>query len=267
MIALGVHAAGTVEAFDNFEELIGRQVAVHRQYRRWLDPLVGRQAQDDKVKGRTPLISWRADDVAWTSIAAGEHDDRIAGQAAELREYAAPLVFSFHHEPEEESPDTWGTPADYCAAWRRIVNTFRQAGATNVRTALILRRTTYRELHGPGSARANDYWPGPRYIDFVAVDGYNKLDEWLSFADIFQPAYRFARLYDKPLIVAEFGSQEGTKGRKAAWFRDADRWLRQRPRVKAACYFSNSEYRIDSSPSSLSTFRAMVTASYWNGAL
>ena len=87
-------------------------------------------------RGTIPFLNWKAQRtngavVPWSTIASGAEDAAIAARADAVKAFGSPVYLTFHHEPEDDL-GTWGTAADYAAAFRRVVTVFRSRGVTNV---------------------------------------------------------------------------------------------------------------------------------------
>jgi beta-mannanase len=136
-----------------------------------------------------------------------------------------------------------GEADDFRAAWRHLHDVFERAGADNVRWVWCVNSTDAR------GRRLERFYPGPRYVDMLAMDGYNwgstkpEWGGWQSFREVFADVYhRLRKLGDQPIWVAEVGSApEG--GDKARWVRamweTAERW----DRLKAIVWFDVDKER------------------------
>jgi beta-mannanase len=170
-----------------------------------------------------------------------------------------------------------GTGQRFIDAWRRTVSIFRAEGATNL-------VWVWSPDEGWYNRRMTPSYPGDRYVDWVASDGYNwnlrdawcwRHPGWCWFHEIFhaEPIRGESVERDfrrrKPYMVAETGSVEdpSVPGRKGTWFRKArDRIKANFPGLKAFVYFDQNpsafegctcNWRIDTSRSSLQGFRAL----------
>jgi hypothetical protein len=144
-IALGVNLAGVpgaAGALDHYTASVRRPPAILMWFQSFSEPLYyGVQLKAIEHSGATPLITWLPLDagkpIPMRAIANGAWDDTIR-RAADLAKAAGrPLYLRFAHEMNLPHSQ-WGagggnTPADYVAAWRRMVNVFRTEEATNVR--------------------------------------------------------------------------------------------------------------------------------------
>lgn len=290
-IVLGVNTMGMTEntglALDQFAAEAGRMPRIAMSYRDWdegwstalieprfIDPVVSR--------GSIPMITWLprlgsedpVEQPAYSpaAIAAGAFDPFIARAAREARAFGRPLLVRLAHEMN--GPWTsWGAgvngnaPVDYVAMWRHIVSIFRVEGADNVRW--VWSPNVYGAGASPTGASAlpfRPFYPGDRWVDFVALDGYNwgvlNGSGWESFSDIFKDSYdALVALTAKPVIIAETASAE-QGGSKAAWIRKIPSALRvQMPKIRALVWFDRdkeTDWRVNSSPFSSRAFRVIT---------
>jgi hypothetical protein len=254
------------EALARLEEQIGRPVAIERVYERWGDPFPTRSDLASAALGHILYVSWRPVTESWATIASGADDAEVAARADAVRAFGQPMYFSFNHEPENDG--ALGTPAEFVAAYRHVVNVFRARGVTNVAFAWTMMSSSFVD----GAAEADSFYPGDAYVDVIGVDGYNWYpgkpgSRWRSFEDVLAPAHAFAVGKGIPMIVAEYGVQEDpdTPGRKAAWIRDALTTTKSWTNVKALLYYDSTQiypWIVDSSSSALSAF-ADVAADPW----
>ena len=285
-IALGANAQGMPAqmgaALDRFRDQSGRAPAIAMYYQDfypgWQTALVDPDVVNPiYARGAIPMITWEpwiADrktfqqpDFTLRKITAGRYDDYLRRAATEVRTLNRPVFIRFAHEMNG-SWFPWGrginhnTPVDYRQAWRHVVRLFRDEGATKVRWVWSP------NISGDGGQPDfSKYFPGDRYVDWVGLDGYNRggLGEarWKSFAKVFAPSYRVAtKLSRRPIMIAETGSTN-RGGSKAKWIREGlGRVLpRAMPRIRALVWFDRvkeTDWRIDSSPSTLRAFRGTV---------
>jgi hypothetical protein len=260
-------------AIERTERLIGRPLDIDHQFYRWNESLITSVQQADAAAGRYPFVSWKPQHtngqiVRWPSIAAGAEDTTIRAQARAARAFGHPMFLVFHHEPYDESiNERWGTPADFVAAYRRVVSIFRQEGAANVAFVLVLTSWDYTQ------DRADAFYPGGDVIDWIAADPYNwhqRDGRWDSLADVTRDFYEWGSRTGKPLMLAEWGSTEdpADPGRKAAWFAEAAQTLAAWPNIKAAVYFNNLhdgyDWRIDTSAAALDAFRRLANSGHFD---
>ena len=266
-VLFGAHTDGAVYdggvgRIDALQRRLDRRVAIVNWYQNWsarpggdwissLHPdLVRAVTRSDRI----PLLTWEPWNPAEGSvqpryrlarIARGEYDDYLRRWAHGLRELDQRVYLRPMHEMNGDWYPWGGTvngnsAEDYRDAWRHMHDVFRRAGADNVRWVWC--PLNY-DVPDTRANRMERYYPGGRYVDVLALDGYNwgstepQYGGWQSFRSIFEQGYRRLKaLGDQPIWIAEVGSApEG--GDKATWvremFRTAERW----DRLKAIVWF------------------------------
>ncbi len=251
------------------ERMMGRPLAVERIYHRWWDAFPTTEDEASAAAGHLLFVSWtpltgRGTVTPWADIAAGRYDEWIRSRADAVRAFGSPMYLSFNHEPENDA--SYGAPAEFVAAYRHVVDVFREEGAANVAFVCTLMSSSF----DAGAARAASFYPGDTYVDALGVDAYNWYpgragSRWRSFASIVEPARAFARERGVPLVVPEFGVQDdpGSPGRRAAWIGAAASTIARWTDVEAVLYFDVDKayrWRIDDSPLSLAAFVDVATS-------
>jgi hypothetical protein len=260
------------------EAAIGRKIAIDHTYYPWATPLPSAYVQGSVAQGHIPMISvcscyWDKNNtpVMWAAIAGGTYDTYLVSIADGLKSLKVPTFFLFDAEPDT-NVGTRGSVGDYVAAFRRVVDIFRQRRAYNV--AFVWSVTGYAFQPASGQAQeAASLYPGDHYVDWLGVDPYNffKNGNWVSLASDMGDWYQWAHTAhpDKPLMLSEWGSVEdpSVAGRKAQWLQDASNALQtQFPAVKAVVYFDEQkaeqgtvhDWRIDTSATALAAFRTLA---------
>jgi plastocyanin len=256
-------------ALENFETLVGRKMAIERVYYLWNQSWPTADDAWTRDAGRIPYISWNAKRTdgsvaSWSDIASGVYDPAILARAADLITFGGPVIFSFHHEPEE------GVPAEFIAAYRHIHDLFETAGVSNVSYAWTMTARSFR------NGKAAPFYPGDDVVDVIASDGYNWYtcpgrphDPWRPFTSIFGAFHAFGEQHGKQMIIAEWGGREdpALPGRKATWIDEASTQLKLWPDIAAVLYYNADKgcaRWVDTSASSLASFRAMGADPYFN---
>lgn len=236
-----------MDAVHQLEAELDARLDVVHSYHAWgndwgrLDPAALEAMSAD---GRVPLLTWepwKAQEHGSTSpdgavtdqpeyrltrIADGAFDDYVREWARKLREFGDTVYLRPMHEMNGDWYPWSGvvngnTPEDYVAAWQHLHDVFREEGADNV-------HWVWSPLVDdvPSENNFEQYWPGSRHVDVLAVDGYNWGAEvpghggWRSFNEVFGDAYgRLTALGPEPVWLAEVGS-DAAGGDKAAWVRD-----------------------------------------------
>lgn len=104
------------------------------------------------------------------------------------------------------------------------------------------------ERVGLRDRRAQRYYPGDDYVDWICADGYNWAPvrpraRWTHFSDTFAVWYRWAAARKKPLMVGETGAMERRAGERAASIDRLRADLRRMPAIGALVYFDTWDRR------------------------
>jgi hypothetical protein len=259
-VRFGVHAPSAPEqgvgAAEQLQQQLGLPIGIVNWYQQW----GGWGAEFDAAwvenvvaSGRTPLLTWEPwtpsaivqPDFALARIAGGAFDDYIRRWARAAAVYGKALYLRPMHEMNSDwypwSGAINGNSADqYVAAWRHIWELFRAEGAVNVRWVWS---PNAEDVPATRENAMERYYPGRRYVDVLALDGYNwgshfpRYGGWRSFNEIFACAYRrIAAVGPQPIWIAETASApEG--GDKARWIDDMFVEARRYPRLRAIVWF------------------------------
>ncbi len=147
-------------------------------------------------------------------------------------------------------PWSGSDPATYRAAWRRLHDRFSQVGLAESSVQWIWSPNS----NDVGAHRAETFYPGDDYVDWIGIDGYNFGDQfswstWKRPEEEFDPMIRRMRsLASKPLCVPEYGSSSKYDGQyrpeeKAKWISDVFDLIAEE-NVKLASWF-NTDKRTD----------------------
>ncbi len=270
-------APSDLRALGTLTEQLGRAPGSVTWYAAWSSngDFPAADAARIAATGATPEVTWEPWDpalgvdqpaFALDRITAGDHDAYLSRWATQIRSYAKPVTVRLAHEmnagwyPWSEQVNGNGA-GDYAAAWRHVVDLFRAKRVRNV---------TWRwapNVPYDGSAPLPALYPGDAYVDQLALDGYNWAtlhdgSTWRSFAQVFGPGLTALRsLSARPVYIGEVGCPEAG-GDKAAWVADMFAVLQSHPEIRGVTWFSfekEADWRIDSSPASLSAFASGLT--------
>jgi beta-mannanase len=264
-------AATHYDAVLAFENKLGFKLTLDHHYRSWTNTF-WKEEQQDIAAGRIPLISWTAQGTTAAAIASGSQDANITRVADAIKALGSPVLLRFAYEMDQPAghPRYIGPPADFIAAWRHVYAIFQARGATNARFVWCAIAANF------ANGKAQSYYPGDAYVDWIGADGYNwypgrKGSAWTGFGTIFTSFYTWAAPRGKPLIVAETGAMEdpASPSRKAAWIAAAAAWLKTHPAVKGVSYLSATspagyDFRAGTSATALAAFQAMGLDAYFN---
>jgi hypothetical protein len=185
--------------------------------------------------------------VTTKDIASGKWDGYIRQYAQDLRAYAGPVLIRlfggefngswWYGVSPRANPNL--TPADFVAAWRRVVDIFRAVGAANVSFAWIPGTFPPTPVTWVDSNIAA-YYPGDSYVDWAGADSYDNAPvSWLD------PVYAFAVAHNKPFFLAEWGvrccGSTLTPAEHQAWISSMFDYFESHPDIKAINYFNANE--------------------------
>jgi hypothetical protein len=227
----------TRQEIQQREREIGHRLPGVRVFRRWGETLFDGDQQWAKKTGHVVFLSIKSRRkngalIAWRDIAGARPGSPLQTdllrQAAQIKRFGAVVYVVFNHEPDAKTSRPMGTPADFIAAWRHVVGTYRAAGVRNARYVWTLTGPAFAENAGGGRTRADAYYPGDAYVDDIAGDTYNwntcrsPTGRWQSPAELLEPERHFGLRHPrKGLMLLEWGTVEdpAQPGRKAAWIR------------------------------------------------
>jgi hypothetical protein len=241
--------------------------------------------------GRTLLFSMkplRSDGtkITWTQLAAAQPGSQLHNQMKQLgtdfKAFGDPMYFIFHHEPEADVNKAYGSPAEFVAAWRKIVDIIRGQGATNVKFMLAMIDYSY-TLAPPERRAAASWYPGDTYVDAIGADAYNwdncrgRGEGWRSLQSIIEPFRVFGAGHPtKELWLPEYGTTEdpANPARKGQWLRDTGTLFAQPgyEQFRGVTYFNDIDpstpacnWPIDSSAQSTAGFAAAGASPTFGG--
>jgi hypothetical protein len=235
--------------------------------------------RDIRVYGAIPVFSWNSASTPTRrhepnyrlgQVINGRFDHYIRGFAKKAKAWGHPFFLRF----DWEMNGTWfpwaegvnrNSGGQFVAAWRHVHDIFTAVGANNVSWVWCPYADPRHELAG-----LRGLYPGPRYVDWTCMDGYNwgrgrvNRQPWMSFHRIFSSTYaRLTRLAPrKPVMVGEFASST-YGGSKSTWIRRAFRSLPRRfPRVRAVIWYDQIDrgvdWPIETSRGATRAFRAAI---------
>ena len=212
---VGVHerdAPASYYGVQQFAQAIGTQPNLVSYYSNWPEPFQTSFAESASQHGAetvVQLVPMTNDNtpVSLASIASGEYDPYLRTFATAVKEFRNNIVLSFGHEMNG-GWYPWGyrhtSPKIFVAAWRHIVQVFREAGASNVTwlwTVNVMDKNVPAPIPSPDA-----WWPGGSYVNWIGVDGYY-LQSSSVFASLFGPTIAAVRgLTNDPILIAETGA-------------------------------------------------------------
>jgi beta-mannanase len=218
------------------------------------------QASAVRSTGIEPIVTWdpmtASGPINLPDIVAGQYDGYLRTSAQVVKAFARPVLIRFDHEMN--LPNAGADPAIFVAAWRHVVNVFREVGAANAQFVWSP------NVDCTGQCPFTSYFPGDPWVDWVGLDGYNAgSNNWQSLEAVFASSYRtLSRLTSRPMMIAETASAE-SGGSKATWIRTGllDTVAGEFPRIRMVVWFDRlkeRDWRVNSSPSALAAFRDVL---------
>jgi len=199
---------------DAFAKRIGEKPNMITIYESFDDRFATAEVRKIYRYGALPIVRWEPFKQGMGDIAAGRFDDYLLEFATDVRTLNVPIALTVAHEMNGHWYP-WGTQKtkakDFVAAWRHIHDVFTKAGATNViwtwtpNVVNYLRQTPLKS-----------YWPGPRYVDWVGIDGYFTHNGDQTFEALFRPTLNEVKKFaTKPVLIVETGAEPGSMRAKA----------------------------------------------------
>jgi hypothetical protein len=172
-------------------------------------------------------------------IAEGKYDGYLRKWAKEASNFKGNILLRLGHEMNDPYRYPWGPQnnqaIDFINAWKHVVTLFRTEGALNV-SWVWAPHLAYGEF--------DEFYPGDEYVDWVATGTLNygtvaPWSQWWSFDEIFAKHYESLAKYEKPILIAEFGSL-AVGGDQAEWYQKAlANFPTRYPAVKGLVFFHN----------------------------
>lgn len=262
------------QAVESLESSLGRKVSVISEYPAWNSsfPTTYHKWLRDSGHRVVLMLKLKRKDGSrpkWRDLANAKPGDALYGDlmrwANAFTSYGAPLYVAFHKEPNEPANKKNGTPADYKAAWARIVTFMADNGVTNVEWVFAMSGRAY--------AKSVDTWyPGDQYVDIIASTGVNGCSSskctYRQQVQIMAPMVKWSQGHpSKRIAVCESGAVESTTDpmSKAKWLNNAQADLKGSAyqRLEFVIYWSSGNFRLDTSKASLNAARAWYADPYW----
>lgn len=223
----------------------GKRHAVINLFTDWcnrsktLDNLFKLQLPAIWANGSVPLISWEpylcsataTPDNVEVAAARGDHDAYLNAWANRLKAFVSgpdgslgtPDDRRVYLRLAHEMNGNWypwgaavgaNSAADYVLMWQRVRGIFWQKGL-DARTVQWIWAVNNEDV---GSTRAEDYYPGDAYVDWIGIDGYNwgasqSWSAWRTPEQTFGPMIsRLRAITSRPLALTETASTSAQPG-------------------------------------------------------
>ena len=258
----GLTSSSDWQAITNFVSSAQKDVSIINNFNSWTSgsstngtfTFPTAEMNNIRSHGSIPLYTWQPEngDMGVTqsfncaSVAVGAYDSYIQTWATAAKNWGHPFFLRFAHEMNGNwypwcAGTNGNTSAQYVQMWQHVHDLFTQVGATNV-TWVWCVNTVY-----SGSTPIAGLYPGDNYVDWISLDGYNRLaNSWQDFSSV--AAATITQLTNlapgKPIMVGETGCNQTNypAETKTQWFLNAlTNYLPvQQPRIKAWVYFNST---------------------------
>lgn len=183
-----------------FAAATGADVRVAVYYSGWFENFRASFAQLARQHGSYALVQIEPAAVSLASIAAGRWDSYLRSYARAVRAFGHPVMLSFGHEMNG-GWYSWGSghvsPPVFVAAWRHVVQVFRDQGASNAVWTWAVNSLNL--AHSP----LRQWWPGASWVNLVGIDGYYYRSSD-TFGSVFGRTIAQIRTFSKaPVLISE----------------------------------------------------------------
>jgi beta-mannanase len=224
----------------------------------------------NRYPGSLLVWTWEPFGVTLQQINSGAHDAYIDEVARRIGAVGKRVLIRFAHEMNARwMPWPWlnQPPADYIAAWKRIVSRFRNLGATNAEWVWSP------NVISDSAEDFSPWYPGDAYVDWTALDGYNwgsVENVWYTFREVFQNSIGvITALSPRGIIITETGchSRGPYNESKGYWYKQMAAELKQNyPRVQGLINShmihqlngEDAEWRVDMPITALDDWQSLV---------
>jgi mannan endo-1,4-beta-mannosidase len=218
---IGVFERGVPQSYAGitaFTKVTGVRPRLVSYYSGWFESFQMAFAKEAAKHGALPLVQIDPTNISLAAIAGGLYDDYLRTYADSVRSYGHKVVLGFGHEMNG-SWYSWGyrhkRPNVFVAAWRHIVDVFRQQRADNV-----IWMWTVNVVHPGYGPIANParWWPGSSYVNWIGIDGYYYKPSW-TFAPLFGPTIKIVHSLSQtpiPILISETGAPAAYQPSKIA---------------------------------------------------
>lgn len=192
----------TAQGLTDFQNLQQRHLDVVNMFIDWNTDFDHIKPNFDAIYANNSIASltWEAHGLSNADIRDGKKDNYIRQMAKDIKAYNKRMIIRLFHEANGNwyawavGDSKINTNETYVAAFRHVVDIFRQEGAANVKWDFNVNASSV----GQGASYLGHY-PGDDYVDIISIDGYNwgttqSWSSWQSFDQIFSQAYNALKI-------------------------------------------------------------------------
>jgi hypothetical protein len=234
-----------VSLLSDFEQTVGRRMALSTHYYGFYDSFPGYYEQNDEANGRIPIDSWDCQ-PSNAAVASGKDDAAIVARAQAIKAFGYPIFLRYMwemnlassptfraicYDPATDLPNGQFSPQNFIAAWDHIRAIFAQQGVTNVVWV----------WNPSGASDPLAYYPGNNETDWIGFDRYDvgnlTMDATYTQAYIWLNSVNHGGV-SKPIMIGETGA---STAEQPQFFSSAAQTLQgDFPNVKAFVYFDSA---------------------------
>jgi mannan endo-1,4-beta-mannosidase len=260
----GVFESGfpqSTQKLTEFTQATGVKPQIAMYFSSWFEAFSTSFAHAARRQGAYVLVQMQPDNISLGSIASGQQDTYLYSYALAVRSFGYPVILSFGHEMNGNWY-SWGdghsSSASFVAAWRHVVQVFRNVGATNVTWLWTVNSTV------GASTDLSQWWPGKSYVDWIGIDGYYSTSTD-TFSHIFGGTLTIIRKFsDDPVLLAEtaVGTTPNRESQIASLFANA-----RAKHLLGVLWFDQAQHnglyhqdwRLEDDPAALAAYRAAAS--------
>lgn len=237
---------------EDFEAWQGKRNAVLNFFTSWdptvMSALFGQSLPAIWANNNVPMITWEpftgggsAPSDIEVQIGQGNYDEYVRSWAEDLKQWLAGPDGIYGSADDRraylrlahEMNGNWypwsaaigkNSPAAYVSMWRRVHGIFTSEGLDSTRLQWVW--SVNRQ--DVGGYKAEEFYPGDAYVDWTAVDGYNRIPQeqpsgWRNPNQVFDNMLgRLRKLSSRPVAITETASTSITRTgvsvtAKSAW--------------------------------------------------
>jgi hypothetical protein len=201
-------------------------------------------------------------------VASGQYDGVIRDNAKWIKSYFPyKLILRVNHEFDIPSGWGWGKdPAVYVAAWKRIVDIFRQENVSQVEWCWSP------NFNSEAGVVFASYYPGDDYVDWIGVSVYANTWGWRDAAEMLSARgmlnqnavspYQFALDHHKPFSIAEWGlniTKDMTDEQNADWLAGMFQFVESNRNIKMMIHWGAYEWFLLNYPTAVEVYKSHVS--------
>jgi hypothetical protein len=258
---------GIKRRWKKVENAAGRSMDLGHLFEPWGSSFPGWEEQWHVDNGRIPVVSWAHTYAG--EVADGDHDAYIRARADAVKDFDEPILIRWFWEPDGNNKAKYAeNPATYIAAFRHMVEIFRNRGATNAQFVWCPNAWAFTK------GNAAQWYPGDGYVDWLCANGYNwnpgrAGDKWRDLAEIFHAFHDWGKGRGKPMMIGETGVMERKSGEKPGWYRQALVDMKTKlPQMDAIIFFDSHrkyDWRLASTDAAFEAWKKAVNDPYLKG--